>query len=400
MMKTNSLGIYIHIPFCLKKCGYCDFISFDQKDAFQLKEYEIELLNEIRSYGEGLEKTLENNQEKGSDKEIDKYLYKEYIVDSVFFGGGTPSILPQEMIGEILDQIRTSFFLSPNAEISIEANPGTLTEEKLAHYLNSGINSLSLGVQSFDDDLLKLLGRVHGANDAKKAYKIARDVGFKNISLDLMFAIPSQNTDTWEQTLMETLALNPEHISFYGLSYEEGTPFDQARKRKEILPITEELDREMYRKGLALLKDNGYEHYEISNMSKPGFPCRHNLKYWSMEDYLGVGIGAHSFLKGKRFSNTGNWEKYFTKNKIEEEHLNSVYDNISEFIFTGMRKREGINFHDFRQRFGRDYFEYLGNRKQQLIKYRDKEFLAFDFQGMHLTEEGIDFSNGILADIM
>ena len=380
MTKTNSLGIYIHIPFCLKKCRYCDFISFDQQSPSQWQEYGVELNKEIHAYGESL---------KG-----------EYIVDTIFFGGGTPSLISPTIIKGIITQIGISFQKESNPEITIEANPGTISEENLESYLEAGINRLSIGMQSFDNALLMLLGRIHDANEARESYRLARRMGFKNISLDLMFGIPTQSLQKWESSLMEAVELNPEHISFYGLSYEEGTPFDDARKCKELIPISEDIDREMYRKGLDILLANGYEQYEISNMAKPGYSCKHNLKYWSMEEYLGLGIGAHSFLKGKRLSNTGEWKRYFSTNKIKEEHVNSEYDNMSEYIFTGMRKTKGINFKNFKDSFGLDYFEYIGKREEQLFKYRDKGLLKVNAEGMYLTEKGIDVSNMILADLM
>lgn len=380
MTKTNRLGIYIHVPFCIKKCSYCDFLSFDAKGPSQWQEYGIELIKEVEAYGD--------------------FLKEDYIVDTVFFGGGTPSILQADLVSEILDKINSSFSLTPNPEITIEANPGTVSEGKLDKYLAAGINRLSIGVQSFDEDLLGLLGRIHGKEEAKEAYKMARRAGFKNINLDLMFAIPTQTLELWQESLAEAIELSPEHLSFYGLSYEAGTPFDEARIRKEIIPIDEGLDRRMYRRGLATLRANGYEHYEISNMAKPGFECKHNLKYWSMEDYLGLGMGSHSFIRGKRFSNTKDWGKYFTVNKVEEEHLNSEYDNISEYIFTGLRRTKGISFDDFHERFGIAYVDYLGERKKQLYEYQDKGLLTIDVKGMGLTEAGIDFSNRILADLI
>ena len=380
MTKTNSLGIYVHIPFCMKKCGYCDFISFDKKSSQERHEYVKELIKEIESYGDNI----------GGD----------YTVDTVFLGGGTPSILNSESIQEILDRLKVSFKMAADTEITIEANPGTISEEKLRRYLAAGINRLSIGVQSFDDDLLSLLGRVHGEKEAEEAYKIAREVGFDNINLDLMFAIPTQTMDKWESSLRELIDLNPEHVSFYGLSYEEGTPFDQARKGREIVPIDDSLDRRMYKKGISLLSNSGYEHYEISNMAKPGSQCKHNLKYWGMDDYLGLGIGAHSFIKGKRFSNTISWDQYFSVNKIETEHINTEYDNMSEYIFTGMRKNTGISFQNFREKFERDYFDYIGQRKEQLLEYREAGLLFCDIDGMHFTEAGIDLSNLILSDLM
>ena len=380
MTKTNKLGIYVHIPFCIKKCGYCDFISFPDKSPKDWQDYKNRLLDEIKSYGNAV----------GGD----------YFVDTVFIGGGTPSLLEAGTIQDMVHQIKESFQVNRDAEITIEANPGTLTQEKLEKYLAYGINRLSIGVQSFDDDLLAALGRAHGKKEAIEAYKMGREVGFKNISLDLMFAIPTQTMEIWEASLCELVHLNPEHVSFYGLSYEEGTPFDQARIRKEIIPVDDKLDRMMYGKALSLLKDNGYEHYEISSMAKAGFQCKHNLKYWSMDDYLGMGIGAHSFIRGNRISNTRSWEGYFSANKIETNHKNSEYDNISEYIFTGMRRTQGISFQDFKDKFHLDYFDYIGQGKEQILNYQNQGLLIVEIEGMRFTESGINLSNRILADIM
>lgn len=380
MTKTSRLGIYLHIPFCLKKCDYCDFPSFEKKTPCQWKEYVEELIKEINFYGESI----------GDN----------YLVDTVFFGGGTPSILTSEMVGGILDEIKKSFNVKEDAEITIEVNPGTVNENKLRNYLDIGINRLSIGIQSFDEKLLDLLGRIHGKKEAEEAYRIARKVGFNNISLDLMFAIPTQSLETWESSINAAIRLNPEHISFYELSYEEGTPFNEARKRKAIIPVEEELDRKMYRKGLSLLKGKGYENYEISSMAKPGYQCKHNLKYWSMDDYLGLGIGAHSFIKGKRSSNTVSWDQYFSGFKLNNEYINSEYDNRSEYIFTGMRKTIGISFHNFKEEFNIDYFDYIGQRKDKLLDYQEKGLIVVDLQGMRFTELGIDFSDRILADLM
>ncbi len=380
MMKTNSLGLYVHIPFCVKKCGYCDFISFAGKTPDEWNKYQNELLKEIKAYS--------------------KILGGDYLVDTVFFGGGTPSLLNPQIIQNIIMEIQESFQVDINSEMTIEINPGTLTKEKLEKYLAAGINRLSIGAQSFDEKLLDVLGRTHGRNEIFEAYKMARKAGFKNISIDLMFAIPNQSIENWESSIMETIELNPEHISFYELSYEEGTPFNEARKTKELVPVEEKLDIEMYRKGVSLLLAKGYENYEISSMSKAGFQCKHNQKYWSMEEYLGLGIGAHSFIKGKRLSNTVSWDQYFTSNKVETEHQNSQYDNISEYIFTGMRKINGIYFQNFRDLFKQDYFDYIGKGKEQLLEYRDRGFIIVDEKGMRFTQKGIDFSDKILADLI
>ena len=367
MMTINKLGIYIHIPFCLAKCKYCGFYSCGDATEAEQAEYVESLIDDIEEYG----------REYG----------KAYVVDTVFIGGGTPSILPAAYIGEILDSIRYHFTVTEDAEISMESNPKTLTYENLLAYRKAGVNRLSIGVQSLNDDCLKALGRVHTAADFKRNFIMAREAGFDNINIDLMFAIPGHTLEIWEETLDEAIALGPEHISFYSLQIEEGTPFYDMYRRGEFNQVPDDIDREMYHRAIRRLKEAGYEHYEISNASKPGRQCRHNLKYWSMEDYLGIGHSASSYMKGVRFAEA----------PLMEYHENSFEDEVSEFVFTGLRKTCGISFADFEKRFGRKFWDVFSDRREELMPYFEAGQLVETEAGLALNEEGFDISNAIMA---
>jgi len=363
----KKLGIYIHIPFCLAKCKYCGFYSHDGASPEEQAEYVESLLNDIDEYG--------------------RVYGTEYIVDTIFIGGGTPSILPSPYIGEILDRIRANFRVEPDAEISMESNPKTLTYENLLEYRKAGVNRLSIGVQSLDDDCLKALGRVHTAADFRRNFIMAREAGFDNINMDLMFAIPGHTLETWEETLDEAIALGPEHISFYSLQIEEDTPFYEMYRQGEFDQVPDDIDREMYHMAIAKLKAAGYEHYEISNACKPGRECKHNLKYWSMEDYLGIGDSASSYMKGIRFAEA----------PLMEYHENTFDDEVSEFVFTGLRKTRGIRFDDFESRYGREFWDVFGDRRAELAPYFEAGQLVETEEGLHLSEEGFDISNAIMA---
>ena len=367
MTTTNKLGIYIHIPFCLAKCKYCGFYSHGGASEAELAEYVDGLLDDIEEYG--------------------RVYGEEYIVDTIFIGGGTPSILPSSYIGEILDSVRAAFRVVDAAEISMESNPKTLTYEKLLDYRRAGVNRLSIGVQSLDDSCLKALGRVHTAADFRRNFIMAREAGFDNINMDLMFAIPGHTLETWEATLDEAIALGPEHISFYSLQIEEGTPFYDMYRRGEFDQVPDDIDREMYHRAIAKLKAAGYDHYEISNACKLGRECRHNLKYWSMEDYLGIGSSASSYMKGIRFA----------EEPLMEFHENTFEDEVSEFVFTGLRKTCGIRFDEFEERYGRKFWDVFGDRRGELQEYFDAGQLIETEEGLALSEEGFDISNAIMA---
>lgn len=363
----KKLGIYIHVPFCLSKCKYCGFYSQGGASEAEQAAYVESLLSDIEEYG--------------------RVYGEEYIVDTVFIGGGTPSILPSPYIGEILACIFDCFTVDEDAEISMESNPKTLTYENLLSYRKAGVNRLSIGVQSLNDDCLKALGRVHTAADFKRNFIMAREAGFDNINMDLMFAIPWHTMEVWEETLDEAIALGPEHISFYSLQIEEGTPFYDMYRRGEFDQVPDDIDREMYHRAIAKLKAAGYEHYEISNAAKPGRACRHNLKYWSMDDYLGIGPSASSYMKGVRFAEA----------PLMEFHENTVEDDMSEFVFTGLRKTCGISFDDFQKRYGRKFWDVFADKREALEPYFAEGQLIETMEGLALSEEGFDISNAIMA---
>ncbi len=381
------MGLYIHVPFCIQKCNYCDFLSFGGAEEELQNEYFRALAKEIR-------------------QKSDDYSNK-YYVDSIFIGGGTPSLVNEQRIVDIMTVVKESFSIDGNAEISMESNPKTLTKNKLETYLNAGVNRLSIGAQSFDDELLAYMGRVHTTEDFFKNYDLARECGFRNINIDLMFAIPGQTSEIWMDTMERALSLKPKHISFYSLQLEEGTPFYSMFREGSLKQTEDELDREMYHGAVRMLKDRGYLHYEISNAAMEGYRCRHNLKYWSMEDYLGLGLGAHSYMNGIRTSNITDLREYIRAGEVHSDdpervftiwqHENTKEENISEYLFTGMRKIAGIELSDFRARFGADLESVYG---EVLEKYRREGLI--DIVGGHLrfTETGIDISNRVLAEFV
>lgn len=359
------------------------------------------LIEDIREYG----KIYGVNREAGGEakpKICDEAKFEagsevEYTVDTIFIGGGTPTIIEPHHIKTILDGLRENFNIAADAEITIESNPKTLTAKKLGIYREAGINRLSIGVQSFDAGMLETLGRKHTAEDAAASVKLARQQGFDNINLDLMFAIPGHSMKLWEETLAEAIDLGPEHISFYSLQIEEGTPFFEMFKAGEIEQVPDDLDRQMYHRAIAMLKGAGYCHYEISNAAKAGFECRHNLKYWSMEDYLGIGSNASSFMGGVRFAEAPSLEY----------HVNTIEDSMSEFVFTGLRKTGGIDLGEFEQQFGQCFWDVYSKETLGEIDYN--ELRAFVNEGflieetignrdtLRLSEEGMDISNRIMS---
>lgn len=380
------MGLYLHVPFCIRKCNYCDFLSFGGIPEEGREAYFQSLLQEIRLNGQ---------------------LYgNKYYVDSIFIGGGTPSLVSEGLIEELMAALRESFAVDENAEISMEANPKTLTGGKLETYLEAGINRLSMGVQTLDDSLLRDLGRAHSVADFLDNYRLARDCGFRNINVDLMFSIPNQTQRTWMKTLEQAVALEPEHISFYGLQLEEGTPFFTMLQEGRLQETEGETDRRMYHDAVELLASRGYRHYEISNAAKDGYQCRHNLKYWSMEDYLGLGLGAHSFLEGIRFSNTTDLEEYNDSRDqapnpyVRWRHKNSRQETIAEYLFTGLRKIQGIDAADFRERFGQTVEEVYAEGWERIQRYFDEGFLIRSGDRIRFSEKGIDISNTILAEFI
>ena len=267
----KKLGIYIHIPFCVRKCKYCDFLSFDSLKEDVKGRYVNALFSEIKMQGKR---------------------FQGYEADTIFIGGGTPTVVQAEYIAEIVECVKENFHLAEAAEITIEANPGTVTPEMLEIYRKSGVNRLSIGVQSLDDKVLSALGRIHTAEEFRNTYFAARHAGFNNINIDLMIAVPLQTEEIWEKTLKEAIRLKPEHISFYSLQREEGTEFYRMYKEGRLTLADDDTDRRMYHTAVKMLKEAGYHHYEISNAAKPGFESRHNMKYWQFDEYIGLGLGA------------------------------------------------------------------------------------------------------------
>lgn len=375
-MKDNNLGIYIHIPFCERKCRYCDFLSFNADEP--IKE----------SYVEALLREIKENP------------HTTRTVDTIFFGGGTPSVLPARLIARILDELRKSFNVREDAEITVECNPGTVDDEKLKIYKSARVNRISFGLQSADDAELEMLGRIHNFEDFKESFLAAKEAGFENINVDIMMALPGQLRETLFYTIEEVTALGPKHISMYSLILEEGTPLKESLPNLPPLP-SEDKEREMYKEATKLLKSKGYGRYEISNYSKPGFESRHNIRYWQLDEYLGFGIGAASFTEGKRFSNTESIEDYIKTDDFEkikrDVTILSKEDLMGEFMFLGLRMMRGVSGKDFYERFGEDMKEVFADAVKAHLQ--DGTLKATE-EGFSLTERGIDVSNYVMADFV
>lgn len=385
------MELYIHIPFCIRKCAYCDFLSGPASKE-QQERYVKALCREIRLAG-----AWHRDQTKPRVTEV----------TSVFIGGGTPSAIEGQWIADILKEVRTAFSLTTDAEITMEANPGTLTRDKLQKYLAAGVNRLSLGLQSTDNRELAMLGRIHTWEEFQENYQEARKVGFTNINIDLMSALPGQKVASWKETLQRVIACNPEHISAYSLIIEEDTPFfAQYGAHPELLP-DEDSDREMYHLTKTLLGEAGYERYEISNYGKPGYACRHNVGYWKRIPYLGLGLGASSLYEERRFHNTSDLECYIrslTENESlswlqirEDEETLSVKDQMEEFMFLGLRLTEGVSDSDFQQAFGTSLESIYG---PQLASLLERGLLKKTETGYRLTDFGVDVSNQVFVEFL
>ena len=379
----RELELYIHIPFCVKKCAYCDFLSGPASNQ-QIEEYVQALIEEIRYY---------------------KEVAKKYEVSTVFWGGGTPSLLTEEQMKVLMEVLGQTFFIRQNAEITMEANPGTVTVEKLRAYQKAGINRISFGLQSVDNEELKMLGRIHTYEEFLESYDAARKAGFQNINVDLISAIPKQTVRSWEQTLQMIISLQPEHISAYSLIVEEGTTFaklyGEGCKLEHLLP-TEEDERRMYERTEELLQEAGYHRYEISNYAKEGYECQHNLGYWERKEYLGLGLGASSLIEETRFHNTDEMEEYLrdANNPIllrrEQEKLDRQ-EQMEEFVFLGLRKIRGIQEEKFAEMFGEDIWDCYGKDLERVIK---EGLLEREEGVLRLTRKGIDVSNYVFYEIL
>lgn len=381
-MKTDKIELYIHIPFCVSKCRYCDFLSFSS-DGDTVRKYTDALIREISS---------KKN--------------KENITDTIFIGGGTPSLLDVKYIKEIFDSLYDDFNISDDAEITIEANPGTITKEKAKAYAELGINRVSMGLQSADNEALKKLGRIHDFNHFLESYDILRNEGMSNINVDIMSGLPGQSVAKYEETLCKVCDVNPEHISAYSLIVEEGTPFYQMYNpvdglRRDELP-DEDSEREQYYMTRDILKDAGYFRYEISNYSKPGYECRHNTGYWRGVPYIGMGLGASSLWNGTRYNNTGDMSEYIRCSMKPDSIAENVQkltdaDRMEEFMFLGLRMTEGIQNSEFYEKFGVTVNEVYG---EVIKKYSDMKMLEINGENMKLTDKGVDVSNIIFADFI
>ena len=407
MMEKKELELYVHIPFCVKKCAYCDFLSAPA-DVQERTLYVDALTEEIRAQKDD---------------------YKDYQVSTVFLGGGTPSILNGNEITRIFDALYESFDISGSAEITVEVNPGTVTEEKAEAWKKCGVNRLSIGLQSVNDRELQMLGRIHSYREFLDTWEIVRGVGFQNVNIDLISAIPGQTLESWCRTLRTAAELGPEHISAYSLIVEKGTLFYEmygenvdcdsgaeigcGAERESSRPRSackgqppfpplpdEDTEREIYKATEKILAGYGYHRYEISNYAKEGYECRHNLGYWERKEYLGLGLGASSLIHECRFHNTEDMKKYlecFGKNIREDIESLSCEDQMEEFMFLGLRKTEGISTERFRRTFDRDISEVYG---LQIRKLEEQGLLEVSDTQIRLTERGTDISNYVFGEFL
>ena len=373
--KKNGLELYLHIPFCIKKCDYCDFLSGPSTRAGQ-EAYIYALLREMETVSKNL---------------------KKRPVDTVFIGG-TPSVPECDVMEKLLQGLRDYFLFSADAEVTIEANPGTLTPEKLSIYRKYGINRISIGLQSPNNKELAMLGRIHNYAQFLESFQMAREAGFSNINVDLMFAIPGQCYEGWIENLRMVAALGPEHISAYSLIIEEGTPFS----RKKLDLPDEDTEYRMYEDVAAVLKEYDYHQYEISNYAKAGCECRHNEGYWQRKDYLGLGLGAASLLGKERFSNTSDMQEYLKNSSAPEKiqknwELLTREDEMAEFMFLGLRMTQGVSKKEFQEYFGTAIENIYG---EVLKKYKKQGLLLEESGRIFLSREGIHVSNAVMADFL
>ncbi|EHK2362953.1 MAG: radical SAM family heme chaperone HemW [Clostridium perfringens] len=375
----DKISLYIHIPFCAQKCLYCDFPSFARKDHLR------------KAYIEALNKEIISLREK----------YNNLEINTIFIGGGTPSVLEADELECLLKEV-AKLNMAKDIEYSMECNPGNLTEEKLEVMKKYGVNRISMGLQAKQDNLLKGLGRIHNYKTFKENFLLAKKVGFNNINVDLMFGLPNQRLNEWEETLREIISLEPAHISAYSLIIEEGTAFYNLYENDKLKLPTEEEERKMYHLAKKILEENGFNQYEISNYAKEGKECRHNLAYWNMDNWIGVGSAAASYINGKRIKNISSVEEYINSinekgEAVEEIINNSKNDNIEEFMFMGLRKINGIDENEFKKRFSMNINDVYG---EILNKYIDEGLLIRESGRIFLSEKGIEISNVIMADFL
>ena len=371
MIIKNKIGIYVHIPFCKKKCDYCDFISYCGKDDL------------IEKYVDSVKKEIEHVKIKSE-------------ITTIYIGGGTPSYIDSKFIVQILEKIKEKN-VAQDAEITIEVNPGTVTQEKLQDYIDCGINRISIGLQTTNDELLKQIGRIHNYEQFLETYKLAKKVGFKNINVDLMLGLPNQRIIDLKESLENVLKLAPKHISVYSLIVEDGTPIANKIENGKLKLPDEELERNMYWYVKNTLELNGYKHYEISNFAKKGYESKHNMNCWNQMEYVGIGTGAHSYRDITRYSNTEDIKEYiknvqkgeFEKNRIIHE-IQKEEDSKKEFMLLGLRKIDGLKISEFKNKFG-DNPIYL--YRNELKKLSDEKLIIIQDDNIRLSNKGIDLAN-------
>ena len=376
---NGGMELYLHMPFCVRKCAYCDFLSFPTDQETQ-NLYTRRLREDIDAMGKK---------------------YGDIPVDTIFIGGGTPSVPDSALIVGIMEHVRKAFHVAEGAEISMEANPGTVTREKLTDYRRAGINRLSFGLQSANDRELKLLGRIHTWAEFLESFHLARECGFTNINIDLMSALPGQTRESWKDTLKRVTDLNPEHISAYSLIIEDGNPFGEkygSEEGRKLLP-DEDSEREMYYETKRFLQDCGYERYEISNYAKPGRACRHNIGYWTGLPYLGLGLGASSYMDGCRFAVNSDMKQYLEEKPgmfTDVEKLTKK-DMEEEFFYVGLRMTAGVSLPEFERRFGVSAKDVYPGLMEMFVEEKAAVFQGDRFV---LTDYGLDVSNYIMAQFL
>ena len=375
-LNKTELGIYLHIPFCKKKCDYCDFISFPYSQAIELVEKYIETM----------------------EAEIDSYDLTSYNVTTIYMGGGTPSILPSKEIEKLLNKIKTKLEENKNEtkwediEITIEVNPGTVDKNKLETYKKSGVNRLSIGLQTTNNKLLKQIGRIHTYEEFLNTYQMAKEIGFQNCNVDLMLGLPNQTIQDLKQSLEKILELNPNHISVYSLIVEEGTPIERKLQKGELELPDEDTERQMYWYVKNTLELNGYEHYEISNFAKKGKASKHNLNCWQQKEYIGIGLAASSYLDQVRYSNVEELKKYIESQAKEKKIMEkqTIKDAKKEYMLLGLRLIKGVNITAFKQKYNENpIFLY----RKELEKLVIEKLIVVDGNWIRLTNKGLDLAN-------
>lgn len=375
---AETIGLYVHIPFCQKLCHYCDFLTFEDQDDV-IPQYVDYLIKEMQLYQD-----------------------RDYILDTIYFGGGTPSHLEADLMAKIMDGIYATFKVTDDCEVSIEMNPESVTEEKIKTYQAKGFNRFSMGVQSFDPKVLQIMGRIHSRQTAIDKFHLLRDLGCDNVSIDLMFNNPRQDMDILNRDIDQAIELNPNHISYYSLMIKDNTNFQRWLKAGRIKLFDEKTDRDMYHNIQDRLSQAGFNQYEISSFARDGKESRHNKKYWQLENYLGVGMGASSNIDLRRFTNTRRFKDYFAaidqgQMPVESSEMMDLEEREKEFIMLNMRLRKGFDISVINQRFGIDFKEKYKDALEKHLKYK-----VIQIEGDHIsfTDYGLDVGNQFYLDIL